>query len=184
MRHSPVWIALLLFAACGGPEANLKSTDPYERFLGVREQAAVGDAASVAEIVRRLEDPHYLVVSGALTSLADIGRPEFLQHAAPLVQHPHPMVRREACGTIARLRNPLGVPFLLKAAEDADGWVRRGAIKALGAFREVPDARRGVLKALDDPEAGVSMTAHQTLQSLTGRLDVPRTRQAWAGVVP
>lgn len=184
MRRSPVWSALLLLAACGGPEANLQSSDPYERFLGVREQAGLGTPASLAEIVRRLEDPHYLVVAGALTSLGDLARPELLQHAAPLAQHTHPMVRREACETIGRLGNPLGVPFLAKTAEDPDAWVRRGAIRALGRFKDAPDARRALLKALEDPEAGVVLTAHETLQAMTGRRDVPRTKAAWSGVLP
>jgi HEAT repeat protein len=183
MRHSPVWIGLLLLSACGGPEANVRSADPYERFLGVRANEGRRDAPAVAEVVHLLEDPHYLVVAGALSTLAEMGQPEFLQHAAPLTQHKHPMVRREACATIARIRNPLGVPFLLKAVEDPDAWVRRGAVKALGAFPQVPDARTGLLKAFEDKEAGVVMTAHETLQAVTGRLDVARTREAWAGVL-
>src|SRR5688500_3825969 len=94
-RH-PFWIVLFL-AACSGPEANVQSPDPYERFLGVRELEGRRDAAGLSEIVKRLEDPHYLVVAGAILTLAEMKEKSFLQHFAPLVQHAHPLVRRRAC---------------------------------------------------------------------------------------
>lgn len=171
---------LLLLSACGGPEANVQSPDPYERFLGVRENEGRRDAVAVAEVVRLLDDPHYLVVTGALSTLAQMGQKEFLQHVVPQMSHKHFLVRREACAAIGRLGNPLGVPYLLKALDDPDGLVRRGAVKALGSFRDVPDVRPGLLKALGDREAGVVLVAHETLQELTGRHDVARSREAWA----
>ncbi len=182
MRAS-VAFALLLLTACGGPEANVQSPDPYERFLGVRENEGRRDAVAVAEVVRLLEDPHYLVVTGALATLAEMGQKEFLQHVVPLLSHKHFLVRREACTAIGRLRNPLGVPYLLKALDDPEGLVRRGAVKSLGTFRDVPDVRPGLLKALGDKESGVVLLAHEALQELTGRFDVPRSREAWAGIL-
>ncbi|HEX7900700.1 MAG TPA: HEAT repeat domain-containing protein [Planctomycetota bacterium] len=178
----PYWVCLLL-AACSGPDANLQSPDPYERFLGVRELEGRKDAAGLSEIVKRLADPHYLVVAGAITTLAEMEDPAFLQHIAPLVQHAHPIVRRRACEGIGRLRNPLGVPFLLKAAEDPDPQVRRGAVHGLEAFKDAPDARRGLVAAVGDKDPGVSLVAHETLQRITGRDDVPRTREAWAEIL-
>ena len=35
--RSLFWPALLLLAACGGPEPNLRSQDPYERYLGEKD---------------------------------------------------------------------------------------------------------------------------------------------------
>jgi HEAT repeat protein len=175
----PYWICLLL-AACSGPEADLKSPDPYERFLGVRELEGHRDAASLSEIVKRLEDPHYLVIAGAITTLAEMGDKEFLQHLAPLLQHGHPLVRRRACEGIGRLGNPLGVAYLLKALEDPESQVRRGAVKALGAFKDAPEARRGLVAAVADKDPGVALVAHESLQRVTGRTDVPRSREAWA----
>ena len=182
MRAS-VPLLLLTLTACGGPEANVKSADPYERFLGVRENEGRQDAVAVAEVVRLLEDPHYLVVAGALSTLAEMGQKEFLQHVVPQLLHKHFLVRREACAAVGRLGNPLGVPYLVKALDDPDGLVRRGAVKALGAFRSVPEARGGLLRALGDKEAGVVLVAHEILQEWTARYDVPRTREAWAEVL-
>ena len=178
----PVWICLLL-ASCGGPEANLKSGDAYERFLGVRELEGRRDAASVAELVRRLEDEHPLVVAGAVTTLGESGRKEFLQHVAPMTTHKSALVRRDACEAVGRLANPLGVPFLVKALEDPDGLVRRGAVKALAVFREVPEARQALLAALGDKDPGVVLVAHDRLREITGRRDVARTREAWAEIL-
>ena len=178
----PYWVCLFL-AACSGPDANLQSPDPYERFLGVRELEGRRDAAGLSEIVKRLEDPHYLVIAGAVNTLAEMRDPAFLQHIAPLAQHPHPIVRRRACEGIGRLGNPLGVPYLLKAAEDADPLVRRGALKGLSAFPDAPDARRGLVAGVGDKDPGVSLVAHEALQRIVGRTDVPRTREAWAEIL-
>lgn len=178
----PYWICLLL-AACSGPEANLASADPYERFLGVRDLEGRRDAAGLSELVRRLEDPHYLVVAGAIGTLADLREKEFLQHVAPLTRHAHPIVRRRACEGIATIGNPLGVPFLAKAVEDPDGQVRRGAVKALAAFKDAPEARAALLAAMGDKDPGVVLVAHETLGEITGRTDVPRAQAAWAEIL-
>ena len=182
VTRRPYWI-LLLLAACSGPEANLQSPDPYERFLGVRELEGRRDAEGLSQIVKRLEDPHYLVIAGALLTLAEMREPAFLQHFVPPVQHAHPLVRRRACEAIGRCGNPLGVPALVKALEDPDALVRRGAVKALAAFRDAPDARRGLVAAAGDKDPGVALVAHETLQEITGRTDVPRTREAWAEIL-
>ena len=180
-RH-PYWICLLL-AACSGPEANLKSPDPYERFLGVRDLEGRRDAEGLSEIVQRLEDPHYLVVAGAILTLAEMKEKAFLQHFAPLTRHAHPLVRRRACEGIGRIGNPLGVPYLVKALEDPDPQVRRGAVKALAEFRDASEARRGLVAAAGDKDPGVALVAHETLQEVTGLTDVPRSREAWAEVL-
>ena len=178
----PYWVCLLL-AACSGPDADLRSPDPYERFLGVRELEGRRDAASLSEIVKRLEDPHYLVIAGAITTLAELGDKAFLQHLAPLVQHPHPIVRRRACEGIGRLGHPDGATYLLKALEDPDSQVRRGAVKGLAAFKDAPEARRGLAAAAGDKDPGVALVAHEALQEITGRTDVPRSREAWAEIL-
>jgi HEAT repeat protein len=175
----PYWICLLL-AACSGPEANVNSPDPYERFLGVIEMEGRRDAAGVTELVRRLEDPHYLVVAGAVTTLAELREKNFLQHVAPLTKHAHPLVRRRACEGLGLIAHPEGLPFLIKALEDVDPQVRRGAIMGLAAFGDGPDVRRGLLAAMGDKDPGVALLAHETLRELTGKRDVPRSKDAWA----
>lgn len=182
VTRRPVWIWLFL-AACSGPEANLASADPYERFLGVRELEGRRDAAGISEIVERLQDPHYLVVAGAIQTLAELREKDFLQHIAPLTAHPHPIVRRRACDGLFLIGNPAGVPFLLKAMEDVDPQVRRGAVQSLGGFKTVPEAVRGVLAAMGDKDPGVVLLAHQKLEKITGRTDVARTKEAWAEIL-
>ena len=87
------WPALMLLAACGGPEANPTSQDPYERFLGARELVGRTDAQAMTQLVSMLDDQHYLVVAGALDVLATHRRPELLQHFVPKLKHRQPMVR-------------------------------------------------------------------------------------------
>lgn len=177
--------ALVLLAACAGPEPDLSSREPYERYLAVRGLARTPDAAAVAEIVRRLEDPHFLVVVGALEALGDIGRPEFLQHVVPKLKAPHPMVRQYASLTAARLGSEEAVPALLEALRtDADPTVRRAAAKALAAFGGRPDVRRALAEAVGDRDPSVALMAHERLREITGRHDVPRSRQAWLEALP
>jgi HEAT repeat protein len=174
----------LLLASCCGPEADPKSSAPYERYLGARELGGSGDAASVAEIVKLLDDPHFLVVTGALEALGDLGRKEFLQHVAPRAKHAHPMTRAYACATLGRLGNEEAVPVLLEALKDAEPAVRRSAVRALGAFGKRPEVAKALVETVGEKEPSVALLAHDTLQALTGRLDVPRTKEAWAQVLP
>lgn len=180
----PVGFALLgLLAGCGGPSADLRSAEPYERYLGVRERADAADAAAMAEIVAALEDPHPLVVVGALEALRDLGRKEFLQHVAPRAEHASPMVRRSAVEALAAIRHEEGLPYVARAVKDADPLVRRGAVKSLAAFGPRPEVLRALLQAFEADDAGLALVAHETLQALTGRTDVERSREAWARVV-
>src|SRR5262245_28151875 len=127
MPRAPLLLLPLLAAAgCGGVTPDLEGRDPYARYLAVRELAETPDAPSMARVVAALEDPAPLPVVGALETLAQLGRPEFLQHAVPKLTHAHPMVRRQACATIAAIKNADGVPLLLKSFKDPDPSVRRG----------------------------------------------------------
>ncbi len=178
----PLWsVALLIVpAACGGPEPNTRSVDPYERYLGEKELTGRTDAATMAQIVGMLEDPHYLVVVGAMEVLCSEGRPEFLQHIVPKLKHKHPMVRQYACSSIAALKNPEGIPALIETLKDADPSVRRSAVKALGTFGKRPDVVAALVETVGEKDPSVAYMAHLTLSELTGRADVARTKEAWA----
>jgi HEAT repeat protein len=180
--RSLVWPTLLLLAACGGPEANLKSQDPYERFLGVRELAERSDAVAMADIVACLEDPHFLVVCGAIDHLADLGRPEFLQHFVPKLKHKHPLVRQSACAAIAKVHNEEGIPAMIEVLKDPEPGVRRSALKALSAF-PLKNAQRALVEAVADKDPSVSYMAHRLLCEWTARTDVAQKREDWAQVV-
>jgi HEAT repeat protein len=170
---------LVALASCSGQEADVKSRDPYERYLGVKELADQRDAAAMAEVVRLLDDPNFLVTVGSLEVLALIGHKEFLQHAVPRLKHNHPMVRAQACTTIAAIRNEEGLPPLAEALKDPDGSVKRAAVKALQMFGNRPETVRALVEAVGDKDPGVSLLAHEALQAMTGRLDVARARDAW-----
>lgn len=182
--RSFLWLAPLLLAACGGPEPNTKSQDPYERFLGEKELLAPRtDAEAVNELVGLLEDPHYLVVVGAIEVLAGQGRPELIQHFIPKLKHKHPMVRQTACTAIAAIQNREGIPLLIEMLKDPDTAVRRSALKALATFPASPEATRAMVDVVGDKDPGVSYMAHRLLVERTGRMNVPRSAKAWAEVV-
>lgn len=172
-------LLLLAAAGCGGISPDVDGREPYARYLGVRELAETPDAPSMARIVALLDDPHPLVVTGALETLAQLGRPEFLQHVVPRLAHASPMVRRQACATLAAIRNPDGLPFVLKSAQDPDPGVRRGALLAAASFGSKPETRAVLLDALDAKDASTRMAAHEALWTLTGKPAPARTRQAW-----
>lgn len=181
--RAPFWLALLLLTACGGPEANVKSQDPYERFLGERELLGRTDAEAIAQLVALLDDPHYLVVTGAIDVLAGLGRPEFLQHFVPKLKHKHPFIRQAACEAVAKIRNDEGVPGLAEALKDPDPAVRRSAVKSLATFLPRPAAARGLVDAVADKDPGVSYRAHVLLGEWTQRTDVKRSKEAWAEAI-
>ena len=181
--RSSFWPALLLLMSCSGPVPNTKSQDPYERFLGERELVGRTDAQAMAELVGFLEDPHFLVVTGAIEILAAQGRPELLQHFVPKLKHKHPMVRQAACAAIALIQNPEGVAGLLEALKDPDTGVRRSVLKALAQFPSSAPALRGLVESVADPDPSVSYTAHRLLGEMTKRTDVPQTRDDWAKII-
>ena len=182
--RSLFWLVPLLLAACSGPEPNTKSQDPYERFLGERELlAGRTDAAAMNELVGLLDDPHYLVVVGAIEVLASHKRPELIQHFVPRLKHKHPMVRQSACAAIATIRNREGIPSLIETLKDPETAVRRSALKALAAFPDSAEASRAMAEVVGDKDPGVSYMAHRLLCERTKRMDVPQSAKAWAEVV-
>jgi len=181
--RSPFWLLPLLLTACSGPEANVKSQDPYERFLGLRELEGRTDAEAIGQLVKSLDDPHYLVVVGAIDVLAAHGRPEFLQHFIPRLKHKHPMVRQDACAAIARVRGEDGVPAMIELLKDPDPMVRRSALKAVAAFPRRPEGLRAMVETVGDKDPGVSYMAHKLLSERTSRTDVKQSKEAWAEAV-
>jgi HEAT repeat protein len=182
--HRALW-GVFLLASCSGPEANTRSKDPYDRYLGVREIGQARDVASEPELVRLLDDPHYLVVTGVLESMAEIGRKEYLPYALPRLKVGHPMVRAQACATVAAVGGAEGLePVLSVLKDDSEASVRRAAVKAL-AFRygTLARAREALVEAVGDRDASLSLMAHERLRELTGRTDLPRTKEAWAQAV-
>jgi len=183
MKRLP-W-ALLLLVSCSGPEADTKSKDPYERYLGLRVILEERDASSEPEVIRLIDDPSYLVVTGALEVMANFGRKEYLPYVLPRLKAEHPMVRAQACETAAVVGGPEGMTAVMGVLRtDADPAVRRAAVKVLAArFGKSPEVRTLLVETVGDKDPGVSYNAHERLAELTQRWDIPRTKEAWAAVV-
>jgi HEAT repeat protein len=181
--RTPFWILPLILVACSGPDPNVKSEDPYERFLGLRDLEGRSDAESIGQLVKSLDDPHYLVVVGAIDVLAAHERPELLQHFVPKLKHKHPMVRQAACAAIGRVRGEEGVPGVIELVKDPDPMVRRAALKTVALFPRRPDGLRALVEAVGDKDPGVSYMAHRLLSERTNRKDVKQSKEAWAEAV-
>ena len=173
--------AVLLLASCGGPDPNPESRIPYDRYLGVKE---LGRKKGAVAVVPHLDDPHFLVVVGALEALADIGHPEFAQHGVAALKHGHPFVREHACVMLAAIRNDQAIPFLIEMLRDEDTRVQRAAIKSLATFGKRDDVVKPLVESVGNKDPSVSLMAHDMLQKLTGRDDVPQSREEWAKVLP
>src|SRR5579863_7267917 len=156
-------ISLLCLAACGGPVPNLRSQDPFERFLGERELEGRTDAEAIKDLVAALDDSHFLVVIGAIDLLGDMGRPEFLQHFVPKLKHKHPLVREAAAKAIAETHDAEGVPPLIELLKDPEPGVRRAALKALAEFPKTPAAVSAIVETVADKDPSVSYMAHRLL---------------------
>jgi HEAT repeat protein len=172
--------AAVAASGCGGPEANTRSTDAYERYLGLREGlSGRHDPEAMAEVVRLLEDRHPLVAVGALEALEERGDPAFLQHASTGLKHPAPLVREYACRLVGALRRPEGVPILVGVLKDPEASVRRAALKALAKHGADPVVLKPLAEAVGDKDPSVSWTAHELLQELTKKPEVDRRAEAW-----
>jgi HEAT repeat protein len=177
--------ALVLLSACSGPEPDTKSKDPYERYLGLREVIVERNFSAEPEVVRLLDDPSYLVVTGALEVMAAFGRKDYLPYALPRLRAEHPMVRSQACETVAVVGGPEGrQPVMGVLRSDVEPAVRRSAVKVLAAhYGADPEVRKLLVETVADKDPGVAYNAHERLCELTGRKDIPRSREAWAAVV-
>ena len=173
--------AVLLLASCGGPDANPESRSPYARYLGVKE---LGREKGAVAVVPFLEDPHFLVVVGALEALADIGHADFAQHGVAALKHVNPFVREHACVMLASIRNDQAIPYLIEMLHDPEASVQRAAIKSLALFGTRDDVILPLVKTVGNKDASVSLMAHDMLRMLTGRDDVPQSRKEWAKVLP
>ena len=183
--------ALLWFVACGlgslcscssGPTPDVKSPYPYGRYLGALKLAENPTAENVKTLVGMLEDPEYLVRSGAVVSLSQIGRPDFAQHLIPRLDpktESSAMVRSDVCLALGKLKNPAAIDPLLAALQsDPENVVRREAAKSLPAFGKKPAVLQGLAAAVADPDVSVAWRAHVSLQELTGAKAVAMTREA------
>ena len=178
-----IWWIPLLWGCSSGPSPDVKSPYPYGRYLGALQLAERPNAENVRTLVEMLQDPEYLVRSGAVVALARIGKPEFAAHLLPRLStevETSPMVRGDVCLALAKLKNPQAiVPLLTTLQSDQEGVVRREAAKSLPAFGKKPEILQGLATAVGDSDVSVSWRAHLSLQEMTGAKSVAMTRDAW-----
>lgn len=182
--HRRFAVLIALAAGCSsGPDPDVHSPYPYGRYLGALELAERPDDKNVQKLVLMLQDPEALVRSGAVVSLSQIGKPEFLQHLTPRLDpavENSAMVRSDVCIALGKLKNPASIaPLLNTLAGDPEPVVRREAAKALVAFGRKPEILQGLAKSVDDPDVSVAWRAHVSLQELTNAKDVAMTSEAW-----
>ena len=101
----------------------------------------------------------------------------------PKLKHRQPMVRQSSCAGIGAIRNEDGIRGLVESLKDPDPAVRSSALKALADFPLNPPAKRAMAVAVGDKDPSVSYMAHRLLTDITGRKDVPRSRDDWAKAV-
>lgn len=177
--------AALLPGCSGGPEANLSSPEPYERYLAALELTA-GRPEDVKILQKLLEDPDPLARCGAVVAFGRIGRAE---HSPLVVEmlfekvekdgqvRNTPLVRAEACRTLARIGDPKSLaPLGGVLRGDTSVEVRRTAALALERF--MPAAGEALVAAVGDRDASVAHSAHAVLCRVSGR-DFPREVKPW-----
>ena len=81
--------------------------------------------------------------------------------------------------TLAAIKNPDGLPFVLKTFKDAEPGVRRGAYQAAVAFGDRPETTKALLEGLDEKDASSKMAAHEALKAIKGKAAPYRTRASW-----
>ncbi|HKS17559.1 MAG TPA: HEAT repeat domain-containing protein [Planctomycetota bacterium] len=168
-------ISLVLLASCGsGPEPNLKSGDPYERYLGALEAADSGDPESMKSVEALLKDSDPLARTGAIVALAQAKPAGALKLLTGMLSDGDPGVRTEAVRAVAGFKDPSSVEPIARMLKDAMEEPRRVAAIALGEFGDQPPVRAALLEAFEDKSAGVAFNAYQSLVRVTGRADLPR----------
>jgi HEAT repeat protein len=183
MRNS--FVLLLVLAGCSsGPDPDVNSPHPYGRYLGALDLVSSPNAENVRTLVRLLDDPEYLVRSGAVVALARIGRPEFTQQLLPKLDpnvESSAMVRSDVCLALEKLQHTTALePLLATLKSDPEAVVRREAAKALRSFKKDQKMCQGLAEAVGDPDASVAWRSHLSLQELTGEKKVAMTTEAWS----
>ena len=175
-----VFLFAFVLASCSsGPVPNVKSRDPYERYLGALEASHSSDAEDMKTLETLLKDGDPLTRIGAIIALAHAQPPGSLALLTGMLRDPDPMVRAEAVRGIVRFHDPSSVaPLSLALSDDVTMEVRRTAARELGLYPDSPAVRKALLDAMADTRVEVAFNAHRSLVRLTGKLDLPRDRSA------
>ena len=173
-------LVLFTLASCSsGPVPNVKSKDPYERYLGALEASYSSEEEDMKTLAELAKDPDPLTRIGAIIALAHAKPKGSLELITGMLRDPDPTVRAEAVRGIARYHDPSSVaPLSVVLADDVTMEVRRTAAREMGLYPDSPAVRKALLDAMSDTKVEVSFNAHRSLVRLTGKLNLPRERSA------
>ncbi len=142
---------------------------PEEERKEVRELLAALLRSDAAPLVR----------SAAAASLGRLSGPESVEALTPGLADASSMVRADVCRALGQTRAAEAIaPLVSRLTDDGDVDARCAAARALGEF-EQPEARQGLLAALEDARVAVRTAAHAALRQSTGAKKVPPERAAW-----
>jgi HEAT repeat protein len=208
MRGSLLLFAVLAAGCSASADANPRSANPYERYLGAVALGVSRDAIDERRVIRQLSDLDPLARTGAIVALGDIGKRENVRAIAALLQFAcrdhaevisagpgacgrcqKPLeratpnlafVRTDAVRTLARLGGDEAQAAVLAAlAKDEAIEVRRTAAHVASAFGAERPVLEALVAAMADPSAGVAYASHRSLAALSKREDLPRDAASW-----
>lgn len=90
---------------------------------------------TVAEAVKRLQDPRAYYVRNLLMLVRRVGTPDVVSSIKPLLQHADPKVRMDALAVLLRFKDPSAVGILRQAIASKDPDVSSAAVLLAGQFR-------------------------------------------------
>ena len=90
---------------------------------------------TVAEAVKRLQDPRVYYVRNLLMLIRRAGTPEVIAAVKPLLQHADPKVRLDALAVLLRFKDPSAVGILRQEINSKDPDVSSAAVLLAGQFR-------------------------------------------------
>ncbi len=143
------------------------------RWAAALAMGAIGDSASIAPLVKSLQDSSKYVRYGAVTALEQLGwEPE---NDRELVLS---MIARQDWDAVAKVANPPLEP-LIQATKDPDPGIRVAALRTLGELERV-DAGAACVTTLQDSDSKVRWQASVSLPRCgVARLHLPITLSRW-----
>lgn len=179
-------VILLLLASCGGLDADIKSSHPFERFLGLLELEKGGGKKNAPQIATFLNDPDPVVRKGAVDILCRLKSAEFEPQVWKLTTDSDALVRESVIEFEKSSRNSARLTEVLAIAlADQSTAVRIRALEFASMFSS--DFRQQVidtlLKCYDSDDPSVSYAAHVHLIEITGQKDAPWRTANWKDMV-
>ncbi len=102
----------------------------------------------------------------ALKAMAALGKEETIQVISIGLNDKAPQVRLASVEAMGIIVSETAIPYLVKASEDEDAKVRRGAARALAEFPGNDSVAGALGKAINDPDENVRKAAVEAFDAL------------------